>query len=52
MHEDLLTIFVCIYLATTTTTTFNSYNNLRWNQTGQTVAGTTQGTSANQLKNP
>ncbi|CAF4455331.1 unnamed protein product, partial [Adineta steineri] len=27
-------------------------NNLRWNQTGQTVAGTTQGTSANQLKNP
>ncbi|CAF4219930.1 unnamed protein product, partial [Adineta steineri] len=37
---------------TTTTTAFSSCNNLRWNQTGQIVAGTTQGTSANQLKNP
>ncbi|CAF1492804.1 unnamed protein product [Adineta steineri] len=52
MHEDLLTIFVCIYLAITTTTAFNSCNSLRWNQTGQIVAGTTPGSNANQLKNP
>ncbi|CAF0799245.1 unnamed protein product [Adineta steineri] len=52
MHEDLLTIFVCIYLAITTTTAFSSCNSLRWNQTGQIVAGTTSGSSANQLKNP
>ncbi|CAF4098826.1 unnamed protein product [Adineta steineri] len=38
--------------ASTTTTAFDSCDNLRWNQTGQIVAGTTQGSSANQLKNP
>ncbi|CAF4435504.1 unnamed protein product, partial [Adineta steineri] len=27
-------------------------NSLRWNQTGQIVAGTTPGSNANQLKNP
>ncbi|CAF4132309.1 unnamed protein product [Adineta steineri] len=37
---------------TTTTTPFNSCNNLRWNQTGQIVAGTISGSNANQLKNP
>ncbi|CAF4077573.1 unnamed protein product [Adineta steineri] len=52
MHEDLLTIFICFYLATTTTIPFNSCNSLRWNQTGQIVAGTTSGSNANQLKNP
>ncbi|CAF4190990.1 unnamed protein product [Adineta steineri] len=52
MNEDLLTILICFYLATTTTTPFNSCNNLRWNQTGQIVAGTISGSNANQLKNP
>ncbi|CAF4183123.1 unnamed protein product, partial [Adineta steineri] len=37
---------------TTTTTAYSSCNNLRWNQTGQIVAGTTQGSNANQLNNP
>ncbi|CAF0802198.1 unnamed protein product [Adineta steineri] len=53
MHDDLLTVFIYFYLATTTTTAFSSCNNLRWNQTGEIVAGTTiQGSSANQLRNP
>ncbi|CAF1238278.1 unnamed protein product [Adineta steineri] len=52
MRDDLLTIFIYFYLATATTTAFSSCNSLRWNQTGQIVAGTTQGLSANQLRNP
>ncbi|CAF4084145.1 unnamed protein product, partial [Adineta steineri] len=39
-------------MATTTTIPFNSCNSLRWNQTGQIVAGTTSGSSASQLNNP
>ncbi|CAF1440812.1 unnamed protein product [Adineta steineri] len=39
-------------VTTTTTTPYNSCKNLRWNQTGQIVAGTTSGSNANQLKNP
>ncbi|CAF4254036.1 unnamed protein product, partial [Adineta steineri] len=39
-------------VTTTTTTPFNSCKNLRWNQTGQIVAGTNSGSNANQLKNP
>ncbi|CAF4153045.1 unnamed protein product [Adineta steineri] len=40
------------HVTTTTTTAFNSCNNLRWNQIGQIVAGTTSGSSASQLNNP
>ncbi|CAF4145638.1 unnamed protein product, partial [Adineta steineri] len=40
------------HVTTTTTTAYNSCNNLRWNQTGQIVAGTTSGSNADQLKNP
>ncbi|CAF3801757.1 unnamed protein product [Adineta steineri] len=40
-------------VTSTTAATFSSCNSLRWNQTGQIVAGTTtSGSNANQLKNP
>ncbi|CAF1034450.1 unnamed protein product [Adineta steineri] len=40
-------------VTSTTAATFSSCNSLRWNQTGQIVAGTTTtGSGANQLKNP
>ncbi|CAF3718625.1 unnamed protein product [Adineta steineri] len=41
------------HVTSTTTTAFNSCNNLRWNQIGQTVAGTTtHGSGASELNNP
>ncbi|CAF4119796.1 unnamed protein product, partial [Adineta steineri] len=40
-------------VTSTTAATFSSCDSLRWNQTGQIVAGTTtSGSNANQLKNP
>ncbi|CAF1050265.1 unnamed protein product [Adineta steineri] len=41
------------HVTSTTTTAFNSCNNLRWNQIGQIVAGTTtHGSGASQLDTP